>query len=59
MQSMGISKRAVGDELKRRGISAADVFIMTIDTNGKAIIVREDTANNDKNNTNNRKGEKK
>ena len=65
MQSMGISKKAVNDQLKRRGISTADVFIMTIDTNGKAIIVREDTANgkfranNDKNNTDNGKGEKK
>ena len=44
MQSMGISKKTVNDELKRRGISTADVFIMTIDTNGNAVIVREDTA---------------
>lgn len=44
MQSMSISKKTVNDELKRRGISTADVFIMTIDTNGNAVIVREDTA---------------
>ena len=44
MQSMGISKKAVNDDLKRRGISTADVFIMTLDTNGNAVIVREDTA---------------
>ena len=42
MQSAGISKHEVNSALKQRGISAEDVFIMTLDGDGKAFIIKED-----------------
>ncbi|MBQ5597853.1 MAG: DUF421 domain-containing protein [Clostridia bacterium] len=42
MQSAGISKHEVNSALKKRGISAEDVFIMTLDGDGKAFIIKED-----------------
>ena len=42
MQSVGISKHEVNSALKKRGISAEDVFIMTLDGDGKAFIIKED-----------------
>ena len=42
MQSAGISKHEVNSALKKRGISAEDVFIMTLDVDGKAFIIKED-----------------
>ncbi len=42
MQSVGISKHDVNSVLKKRGISAEDVFIMTLDGDGKAFIIKED-----------------
>ena len=42
MESAGISKHEVNSALKKRGISAEDVFIMTLDGDGKAFIIKED-----------------
>ena len=42
MESAGISKHEVNSALKKRGISAEDVFIMTLDVDGKAFIIKED-----------------
>ena len=42
MESVGISKHEVNSALKKRGISAEDVFIMTLDVDGKAFIIKED-----------------
>lgn len=42
MESVGISKHEVNSALKKRGISAEDVFIMTLDGDGKAFIIKED-----------------
>ncbi len=42
MDCVGISKHDVNAALKKRGITAEDVFIMTLDTNGKAVIIKED-----------------
>ncbi len=42
MKSAGISKHEVTGQLKRRNIRVEDVFIMTIDSNGKAVIIKED-----------------
>ncbi len=42
MESAGISKHEVNSVLKKRGISAEDVFIMTLDGDGKAFIIKED-----------------
>lgn len=42
MQSVGVSKHEVNSALKKRGISAEDVFIMTLDGDGKAFIIKED-----------------
>lgn len=42
MSSVGISKHDVNEVLQRRNISAEDVFIMTLDSQGKAVIVKED-----------------
>ena len=43
MESAGISKHEVNSALKKRGISAEDVFIMTLDGDGKAFIIKEDS----------------
>lgn len=42
MESAGISKHEVNSALKKRGISAEDVFIMTLDGDGKSFIIKED-----------------
>ncbi len=43
MESVGISRHEVNSALKKRGITADEVFIMTLDSDGKAFIVKEDS----------------
>lgn len=42
MDSVGLSDGTVAQILQKRGITAEDVFIMTVDSNGKAVIIREE-----------------
>lgn len=42
MSSVGISKHDVNEALRRHSISVEDVFIMTLDSQGKSVIIKED-----------------